>query len=47
MTTRRIAALLWALAVLVACSKAPDPTAAPKPKTEPAVATGAAFGVGN
>jgi thiol-disulfide isomerase/thioredoxin len=44
MTARQIAALATALALLAACSKAPDPTAAPKPKTDPAASVGAAAG---
>ena len=40
MTTRQIAAFASALLVLAACSKTPDPIAAPKPKTEPTAAAG-------
>jgi len=38
MIARQIAAFATALAVLGGCSKAPDPTAAPKPRTETVVA---------
>ncbi len=39
MNVRRIAAMAAALAALAACSKAPDPIAAPKPKTESVAAS--------
>ena len=41
MTARLIAAIATTLAALVACSKAPDPVATPKPKTEPVAASNA------